>query len=917
MATVAPARIAGQVWNDHNVNGLRDAGDRSWPPNILVRLERLGVDLQTWVGEQYFATQADGLYSFDNLSAGITYRVVVNNPGFVTGPILPGGNQFGPGATINEVVTAPIVLAPGEQRLGVDAGTYNPPVLNGVVWLDANGDGQRQVAEPGQPGVNVNLLDAAGQVADHTFTNEAGAYYFVHAVPGDYRVAVEAPAGTQFSPANQGPDARDSDAVASAGGPNGTLVGQTTLMSLVADQKLGEVDIGLIGTPTALTRIGGRMWNDANGNGLQDPGEYSLGNVQIRLLSTLTQEVLGSIRTDAAGHYSFSALPGEYMLFTFGPSTGAIWQQTKRQQGQDRSLDSDLQPGGLVSPINLVANIHQDHIDMGLVRYISLGDRVWNDLNRNGLQDPGEPGVAGVPVTLYDGQGHRLQGRVTDGQGLYRFNELLPGRYELGFEAPQQFGWTTPGIQGAGGGSLVNASTGRTGVRELLSGADALSADAGLIGLRPQELAHIGDWVFDDRNGNGVQDAGDVGLANADVVLLNPATGGWLASTRTDASGHWSLDVSPGSYQIQIFASGPNFVSYRASPALQGNDTALDSNADSHGLSNVFTVAAGQTDLSLDVGGFLPGRIRGHAWLDANGNGQQDGRETFDYPGVAGVGVSLLNAQGATVARASTDSAGRYDFNGLLAGDYSLRFESPAGRAFTAANAAPDNLDSDANPVTGNTGNYRLLAGAVLNDVDAGLVPSSAGLATVQGRVFHDRNHNGLQDAGDTDLLGALVRLLDVQGKVLESVYSNVQGGYSFKAAAGTYTLQVSGSAGWVATALNAGNDDSLDSDINAAGQVAPFTLVAGQTLGHVDMGAYQNLPPLAALLGNDTALDVLLSPLGLVDSSDAAISVTAGPDMVLALPLGAELGSEHAQASGHAEIMRWLATATGAGIGA
>jgi uncharacterized repeat protein (TIGR01451 family) len=60
---------------------------------------------------------------------------------------------------------------------------------------------------------------------------------------------------------------------------------------------------------------------------------------------------------------------------------------------------------------------------------LEIGNRVWEDLNRNGVQDPGEPPIPGVVVQLYmdtdgDGKPDRLVGRTTtDAQGEYYFNE--------------------------------------------------------------------------------------------------------------------------------------------------------------------------------------------------------------------------------------------------------------------------------------------------------------------------------------------------------------------------------------------------------------------------------------------------------------------------------------------------------------
>ena len=68
----------------------------------------------------------------------------------------------------------------------------------------------------------------------------------------------------------------------------------------------------------------------------------------------------------------------------------------------------------------------------------AIGDYVWNDLDRDGIQDAGEPGIAGVTVELYDCEGTPtlLASMVTDGNGLYEFTGLTPGSYCVKFIRP-------------------------------------------------------------------------------------------------------------------------------------------------------------------------------------------------------------------------------------------------------------------------------------------------------------------------------------------------------------------------------------------------------------------------------------------------------------------------------------------------
>ena len=85
-------------------------------------------------------------------------------------------------------------------------------------------------------------------------------------------------------------------------------------------------------------------------------------------------------------------------------------------------------------------------VDAGAIRPASLGDFVWEDLNRNGQQDGGEPGLAGSTVTLWRCGPDGLAGtaddvntglsQVTPASGAYLFSNLAPGCYFVRFTTP-------------------------------------------------------------------------------------------------------------------------------------------------------------------------------------------------------------------------------------------------------------------------------------------------------------------------------------------------------------------------------------------------------------------------------------------------------------------------------------------------
>src|SRR5207249_3954319 len=85
----------------------------------------------------------------------------------------------------------------------------------------------------------------------------------------------------------------------------------------------------------------------------------------------------------------------------------------------------------------------------------AIGDFVWSDLNANGIQDAGEPGIAGVTVTLNGPGGTRTT--TTDANGLYQFTNLSAGTYTVTVATPATYAPTT---STAPGSTTANDSNG-------------------------------------------------------------------------------------------------------------------------------------------------------------------------------------------------------------------------------------------------------------------------------------------------------------------------------------------------------------------------------------------------------------------------------------------------------------------------
>ena len=234
----------------------------------------------------------------------------------------------------------------------------------------------------------------------------------------------------------------------------------------------------------------------------------------------------------------------------------------------------------------------------------AIGDFVWLDLNKNGVQDVDEPGLPGVTVNLYACGGGLLFTTTTNASGHYLFSNLTPGSYFVEFVAPNGFVFS-PMDQGSDDGkdSDANTTTGRTICAALVGGQTDLTWDAGLYPSVVTEPAALGDFVWNDLNMDGIQDLGELGIPGVRVNLY-ACGGGLLFTTTTDATGHYLFsNLSPGSYFVEFVA--PNGLVF--SPMDQGIDDGKDSDANTTtGRTICVTLVAGQTDLTWDAGLFTP-----------------------------------------------------------------------------------------------------------------------------------------------------------------------------------------------------------------------------------------------------------------------------------------------------------------------
>ncbi|MGV3707647.1 MAG: SdrD B-like domain-containing protein, partial [Gemmatimonas sp.] len=190
----------------------------------------------------------------------------------------------------------------------------------------------------------------------------------------------------------------------------------------------------------------------------------------------------------------------------------------------------------------------------------------------------------------------------------------------------------------------------------------------------------LGNFVWHDKNANGIQDDGEPGIPNAPLSFTGP-TGS--ASGNATPTGTYLISGLPaGTYTVCAqLPSGYQYIS----PNAVGDDREVDS--DGAGAQNCYTatLAQGEQRLDVDFGFYNPAELGDYVWYDKNSNGQQDADEV----GIPNAMVTLAGPSGPL--QAVTDANGKYKFTNLKPGTYEVCVAMPVG--YTGV--SPHSIGSD------------------------------------------------------------------------------------------------------------------------------------------------------------------------------------------------------------------------------
>lgn len=867
------ASLGDFVWEDYNGNGQQDAGE----PGIG------GVQVTLFQNGSVVASQttsASGVYSFTGLIPGVPYSVSFAAPvGYsATGQNTPGNTTLDSDGNPATGLTTSYTLAPSENNPTIDMGYFRPARLGDQVFIDFDGNGVQGPNDPPLVGVVVSLVVNGSVVASVT-TGPDGLYSFTGLTPGvPYVVHFTAPGGfsaTTYPTGNTPPTSLTSGEVnlrLDAGflplydlGIRKTVISEgpflpgrrvTYAIAVTNQSRLPAYNVTVTDQmPQGLTFVSGTDFVVSGANSVSAllPGPVA-PNATVTL--TLTAEVTPG--------FSSSLLSNTVTTNDF-TSTNI--------PGGPRGFDT-LPDNGTATATIPVLN------------YASLGNFVWEDTNRDGVQDSNEPGLAGVTVTLYL-NGSAIASTTTTAGGLYSFTGLIPGpdnQYVVGFTNPPDTYTATLVNQGGDGALDSDAVGGLTAPVTLTSGENNPTLDAGYYKLRfdlaltkavvsaPNPLlpGSLVTYLF------VVINQGELTAVNT-VVTDTPPAG--LVFSAGNSPGFTSTGTAQTAV-VQSLAPGQSatltvaytVMSSNTAPLTNRAEITSDSGDDADSTpGNSATVVDEDDTGTATIQPVQFAALGNFVWEDLNANGQQDSGE----PGIEGVVVSLIQ-NGVSITSTTTNAGGFYSFTGLTPGIlYQVQFGQPTGYLSSSANVGGDDTDSDRDPATGLSQSVSMVGGETNPTLDAGFYRP----ATLGDQVFVDANGDGIQNNNEAPLEGVTITLIS-NGSVVGTFTTGPDGVYSFTGLTPgvPYSVSFTPPAGYSATTFPTGVSPSV-------------TLASGQVNNTLDAGfellkpAYKLTKQVSAAkisLGGIVSYTVTLSNSGPVAGTSIVVNDVIDPGITI-----------------------------------
>ena len=503
---------------------------------------------------------------------------------------------------------------------------------------------------------------------------------------------------------------------------------------------------------TVKHRLSGKVYYDANESSSFDNGEDPFKDITVELIGA-DGSVVATTKTDADGNYSFTGLDaGTYTVKI--TKAGEIAELT---QTEDPDGTKDNASGAITLNAD---NPVRENVNFGYIKKHAISGNVYLDQNRDKTKNTGDIDLSGVTVKLLDKDGNVVGTTTTDKDGNYSFTGLNDGTYTV------QVDKTGP----LADKEQTEDPSGKTDSRSQAITFTRTDPDVTNVNFGYADNYSIHGLVYRDGDRNETHGATEKGYANQ-TVELRDKDGKVVATTTTDENGAYSFEKLPaGDYTVKVVKDG----------ALTDLDQTEDPDSTKDSTSGVISLSNDhRTETDVNFGYIANNSINGTIYRD----GDRDGKKGDTEGRYSGVTVQLLDKDGKVITTTTTDKDGKYSFEHLPDGTYSVKVVKDGALTDTDQTGDPDNkLDNASEPITLDEKN------PTKGDVDFGYVPNN----TIKGTVYRDDNRDKTINGNEPGLERVSVQLLDEDGKVLQTLDTDADGNYAFQHLPdGKYTVKV------------------------------------------------------------------------------------------------------------------------------
>ena len=503
---------------------------------------------------------------------------------------------------------------------------------------------------------------------------------------------------------------------------------------------------------TVKHRLSGKVYYDANESSSFDNGEDPFKDITVELLGA-DGNVVATTKTDADGNYSFTGLDaGTYTVKV--TKAGDIAELT---QTEDPDGTKDNASGAITLNAD---NPVRENVNFGYIKKHAISGNVYLDQNRDKTKNTGDIDLSGVTVKLLDKDGNVVGTTTTDADGNYSFTGLNDGTYTV------QVDKTGP----LADKEQTEDPSGKTDSRSQAITFTRTDPDVTNVNFGYAEDYTVSGTVYKDKDLSESLNNSEPGFDGITVNLLGE-DGQVVATTTTKADGTYSFSKLPaGKYTVKV----------EPSDLLKSYEQTEDPDGTKDHTSGVVQVNHDNPSVENVNFGYAPNfAINGTIYRD----GDRDGKKGDTEGRYSGVTVQLLDKDGKVIATTTTDKDGKYSFEHLPDGTYSVKVVKDGVLADADQTGDPDTtLDNASKPITLDEKN------PTKDDVDFGYVPNN----TITGTVYRDDNRDKTINGDEPGLERVSVQLLDEDGKVLQTLDTDADGNYAFQHLPdGKYTVKV------------------------------------------------------------------------------------------------------------------------------